>query len=118
MLSGLASERHPLHVRRIGRELRRYGGELNEVDVPCYRLADVLADHNIEHVDYLSIDVEGAEYSILNSLDFGRLSITVIGVENNYQDPRLPELLSSAGYEFHSIVGDEFYLKTNRCLCS
>ena len=30
--------------------------------------------------------------------------------ENNYADPRIPDLLASKGYEFHSPIGaDDFY---------
>ena len=59
----------------------------------------------------MSIDVEGSELSILRSIDFSRVEAKVIGVENNYGDWRIYSLLKAAGYRFHSVVGDEFYLR-------
>jgi FkbM family methyltransferase len=110
MLSGLVDEYHPRHIERINSELSSHGGECKDIEVDCYNINELLEDNRIFQVDYLSIDVEGAEYKILNSIDFDRIHISVIGVENNYSDPGFPKLLIRKGFEFHSIVGDEFYL--------
>jgi len=111
MLSGLVDKYDPRHRRRIGRECRIYGGECREIEVSCYRLNQLLERYGIDYVDYLSIDVEGAEYSILSTFDFGCCNISVIGVENNYKDRRIPRLLGEKGFKFHSVVGEEFYVR-------
>lgn len=41
---------------------------------------------NIKHIHYLSIDVEGAEYEVIKSINFNKVFIDVIGFENNYPD--------------------------------
>jgi len=109
MLSGLADEYHPRHLKRIAREMASHGGEVSDIDVECYDLNELLERHGIFQVDYLSIDVEGPELKILESIDFGRFDISVIGVENNYLDWRIPTLLVERGFDFHAVVGDEFY---------
>jgi hypothetical protein len=86
-------------------------GGVQQLQVDCRTLSDILSDNGIESVDYLSIGVEGAELSILQSIDPQRYEIRVIGVENNYQDYRIPQLLTHNGYAFHSVVGDEFYIR-------
>jgi hypothetical protein len=86
-------------------------GSVQQFEVDCYTLSDILSNNGIESVDYLSIDVEGAELSILQSIDLHSFQIRVIGVENNYQDYRIPQLLTHNGYAFHSVVGDEFYIR-------
>jgi FkbM family methyltransferase len=110
MLSGLVTEYDVRHINRINKEINLYGGEYKDIKVNCYNLIDLLQNQEIHQVDYLSMDVEGAEYEVLKSIDFERINIAVIGVENNYLDWRIPKLLVSKGYEFNSIVGDEFYI--------
>jgi len=61
----------------------------------------------------LSIDVEGAELTILNSFDFNQTHVSVIGVENNYNDDSICDLLICNGFTFYSTVGDEFYINKN-----
>jgi FkbM family methyltransferase len=111
MLSGLIDSYDPRHLKRIESELKMYSGNRREIEVNCYTANELLEKHGIDYIDYLSIDVEGAEYSILSTLDFGRCNISVIGVENSYRDWRIPQLLKQRGFEFHAIVGDEFYIR-------
>jgi len=108
MLSGLVNEYHPQHLERISED------EFREVEVSCFSFNDLLKKFEINSVDYLNIDVEGAEYSILSNIDFNLFRIKVIGVENNYGDYRIPKLLKKNGYKMHSIIGDdEFYVLKN-----
>lgn len=66
-------------------------------------------------IDYMSLDVEGAEMTILNSYPFEDHCIRAVSVETNNQkgvESDLNALLTSYGYtrEGHSGV-DEFYVK-------
>jgi len=110
MLSGLADEYDPRHMERISREMGAHRGSYTDMDVDCYNLNELLEDHGVRHVDYLSVDVEGLEYKILKSIDFKRISVSVIGIENNFLNSNIPALLVKKGFAFHSVVGDEFYL--------
>jgi len=112
MLSGLVDKYHPDHLKRIKREFKLHNGEFREIEVTCYMLNELLESHKLYKIDYLSIDVEGAEYDVLKGLDFERFHISVIGVENPYKDYRIPKLLINTGFSFHSIIGDEFYVNT------
>jgi len=49
----------------------------------------------------VSIDVEGAEFSVIKSIDFEKVFIDVIGFENNYNDSSLPIItyLQDNGFE-------------------
>jgi FkbM family methyltransferase len=98
------------------------------VRVPQRRLADVLAERSIGRVDYLSIDVEGYEMNVLDSIDFAAVDIRVIGIENDLGfagygalgkrlgkelgNNRLREFLKSRGYSHVArIVCDDFFVK-------
>ena len=51
--------------------------EKNLIMVQCFPLYTYLLALNMTHIDYLSIDVEGAEIEVLKNLPFQRLSIQV-----------------------------------------
>jgi FkbM family methyltransferase len=111
MLSGLVDQYDPRHLDRITREVAAYGGRVDEIEVTCYRLASLLKEHDILDVHYMNIDVEGAEYDILRSIDFDAFNVHVCGIENNYMDFRIPRLMKNNGFDMVAIIGDEFYVK-------
>jgi FkbM family methyltransferase len=71
-------------------------------DVQTISLEDLLVSHNSPAViDFLSIDTEGAEYSILRNFDFNHYCFKVIAVEHNYNKQHcadLDSLLTANGY--------------------
>jgi FkbM family methyltransferase len=70
-------------------------------EVETVSLNDLLRIHNLpKQVDYLSIDTEGSEYSILASLDFSSHKFSVITCEHNFTPMRekIYELLTRNGY--------------------
>ena len=111
MLSGLVDQYDQRHLERIAREVEFHGGSWRDVDVRKFRLNELLGIHGLQTVNYLNIDVEGAELEILRSIDFSIVDIQVCGVENNYRDPRIPALMKGAGYAPLAVVGDEMYVK-------
>jgi len=113
MLSGVVDEYDSRHLERIQREIGRHGGGYTDISVDGINFNELVASNKITHVDYLSIDVEGAELGILQSIDFEKVDISVIGVENNYEDYQIPKTLRKKGYKLHSIVGDEIYIKNS-----
>ena len=85
--------------------------------VDTVTLNDVLTDHSApEVIDYLSIDTEGSEFQILESVDFSKWIFKVITVEHNYMPQRIliNELLTHHGYRrvFEQIsLMDDWYIK-------
>ena len=63
-------------------------------DVQCFPLNSITAALGIQHVDYLSLDVEGAELDILSTVDWTQLSVDVITVEYNLKTDILKQLRS------------------------
>lgn len=113
MLSGIVDEYDERHLERIERELREHGGQAREIEVQACTMSSLLTKYDLQTIDYLSIDVEGGEYEVLQGLDFGRVAVKVIGVENNYRDARIPRLLTAKGYVFKAVAGDEFYVHSS-----
>lgn len=100
MTSGIVSNYDPRHKRRIESEISQMGGKTNIIRVQTRKLSNLLAEHSINHVHYLSIDVEGSEFSVIKSIDFEKVFVDVIGFESNYSDTCVPivEYLQSRGY--------------------
>ena len=83
----------------------------NVVDVATITLNQALG--NIPYLDYLSLDLEGAELRVLKAFDFSKCDIKVIGVEVNFSNDPLFHLLQSKGYTHLARVGqDEIWLKS------
>lgn len=115
MLSGIIVNYDPRHVQRIEREVRQMGGSFEIIDVKCYPLTKLLLDQGLHHINYLSIDTEGGEMGILQSIDFNQIDIDVIDVENNYGEP-FQQFLEAVGYKKAPYQGpwgssDEIYYK-------
>jgi hypothetical protein len=85
--------------------------------VDTVTLNDVLIQHRAPAViDYLSIDTEGSEFLILQSIDFDHWSFKVITVEHNYMPQRnlIYKLLAQNGYKRvleHISLMDDWYIK-------
>jgi FkbM family methyltransferase len=110
MLSGLSDTYVAPHRDRIARETAANGGARRIMKVQCRRLDELLAQHGIRRVDYLSVDVEGAELEVLASIDLQRMGVECLTVENNYEDERIGSFLGERGYErIHTIKCDEVY---------
>lgn len=56
--------------------------------VPCYPLLSILTALGVSKIDYFSLDVEGHEGVILESLPFDKLDITTLSVEYQHGDKK------------------------------
>lgn len=72
----------------------------NLIQVMCYNLNEILDKYGIKQIDFLSIDVEGAELAIIKSIDYERVFVDVIVVENIYKDPTFAKFLADKGFTF------------------
>lgn len=100
MISGLKDQYDPRHLQRLEHENKQMGATTDIINVVTKRLETICDEYNIEHVNYLSIDVEGAEFDVIKSIDFDKVFIDVIGFENNYDASSIPiiQYLESKGF--------------------
>ena len=90
MISGLKNQYDNRHFNRLKNELQQYGGNLQNIVVKTKRIETICDENNIKHINYLSIDVEGAEFEVIKSINFNKVFIDVIGFENNFYDTSIP----------------------------
>lgn len=114
-LSGLVDFYNSRHKERIKSELKGKNSKQTIVKVKTIPLHSLLQLNNITTVDYCSIDVEGAELSVLQSIDFDAVDIHCFSIENNYQDKKITKLMKTSGYKMvRRISCDEIYVKVQK----
>jgi len=78
---GLNSDEDEKKHIQAGMQFLAKNEETYVVDVPAKTLSEVLNEHRIGHVDFLSLDVEGYETQVLKGIEFDRHRIESILVE-------------------------------------
>lgn len=113
MLSGIDSCFDPKHSQRISNELIFHGGSSEISEKKSYTLETLLDENKICHVDYLSVDVEGSEFEVLSGINFDKVQIDVIDIENNYHDPKIGKFLEEKNFKLVCrIACDEIFVST------
>lgn len=110
MLSGMFHTYDERHVKRIEKEIEQHGGEKQIISVMSIPFSNLIERENI---DYVSIDVEGAEMEVLQSINFSKHNITLLSVENNYNSEDIPNFLKQKGYTLHTIIGHDWFFVKN-----
>jgi FkbM family methyltransferase len=112
MLSGIKDNFDKRHLMRLQSENIESKSTTEIIKVQTKKLETILHENNISHVNYLSIDVEGAEFEVIKSINFDKVFIDVIGFENNYDDVSVPivEYLQNKGFIFINKSCDIFMI--------
>ena len=115
MISGIKNTFDPRHIQRLQFENKKYGGDTKIIKVDTKKLETICDNYNILHINYLSIDVEGAEFEVIKSINFDKVFIDVIGFENNYIDTSIPiiKYLEDKNYIFVHKGLDIFMMHNN-----
>jgi len=80
------------------------------IDVETRTLSDILTDAGIPHPDFVSLDIEGGELSVLKSFPFNQHKVLVWSIENNSGAPDIPKIMRENGYNLIEFCGpDEVY---------
>lgn len=112
MLSGMLQTYDARQFERVKYETAHDGGTYYSIKLPSVTFNDVLAENGITYIDFLSLDTEGSELMILQSIDFNKVTIYAISVENNFGESKIRELLESKGFQYITRLAkqDEVYI--------
>jgi len=113
MISGIKSNFDPRHLQRLYNENIQMGSSTEIIKVNTKKLETIFDENNISHINYLSIDVEGAEFEAIKSINFDKVFIDIINFENNYNDVSVPiiKYLEEKGYiQLHKESVDIFMM--------
>ena len=84
-------------------KLKNYDHEI--IKVKCFPLKKILRDKGIRRVDVLDIDVEGAESSVLRSIDFTECHFNLISIEMSNSE--IEEILAANSFRFLCKLGED-----------
>ncbi|KAL3918344.1 MAG: hypothetical protein SGILL_004285, partial [Bacillariaceae sp.] len=73
-------------------------------EIDCIPMSDILDESPYNYFDFYSLDVEGAEYEVLKSIDFDKYAFGILFVEADEHNPRknlaIRTFLESKGYTY------------------
>ena len=106
-------ESNPDFVPTYGAIVRR------TLQMQCLPLTSIIEALGNPVIDYFSLDIEGAEFPVLKTIDFDKVDIRVISIEvtklDSIFDGRLTQLkylMKRNGYEFYKEVKEDYiYVK-------
>lgn len=82
------------------------------IKVQAREINTLLKEHDLKEIDYLSIDIEGGERALFESIELSYFQITVISLEQNEEAVPMDHSLDRAGYELAAKIGcDRIYTK-------
>ena len=86
--------------------------------VKTKKLSNIFEDKNIKYIDFFSLDVEGGELDVLETIDWDNISIYLICIEldgnNEEKDSRCRQVLKANGFKFQvRMCINEFWLNPN-----
>lgn len=88
MLSGAAETYHAHWSEWVDSLEKRYGVHKEVKRLPCRHVQRILDEAGIDHINYLSIDVEGGEMRIAKAIDWDRVKVDVISIECPFDESR------------------------------
>jgi len=94
MLSGLDDGMSESH-----KQMAMEFGKTEIIKVKTMTFDEIMANYpNVKHIDFMSLDVEGYEISILETIDFDKYSFGFLTIEGNNPE-RLKEIMQKNGYK-------------------
>ncbi len=117
-LSGIIAKYNNEHQLRIEDETS--ANPLTEsksvIKVKTVPFEEIASKYKITEIDYCSIDVEGGEMDILSSIDFEKIFIKTLTVEDNYNNPELRELVCRNGFIVYGKIGADILFCNKKIL--
>ena len=111
MLSGIQNFMDASDLERIDRDIKSSGGSKQIIEIESLSPTTLLNRYAFKSIDFLSIDTEGCELQILQSINFTTIPISVISVENGTRTPDIFNFLTKRGFKLYKCVGcDEVYI--------
>lgn len=115
MISGLLENYDERHHQRLQRENQSTGASTEMILVNTKKVESICDEYSIKNINLLSIDVEGAEFEVIKSINFDKVFIDVIVFENNYNDSSDPiiDYLKNKDYKMIYRTNDIFMIHRN-----
>lgn len=94
-LSGIVETYEPKHIERINKESNEKKIQNIITKIKVDTLENVFEKYNVKTVDYISIDTEGSEFEVLQGINYKKVKINVIDIEDNYPQSKKSKLVNN-----------------------
>ena len=95
-------------------ENKKDGGTWERIKVSTYKLSTILDKHKIRIVDYCSIDVEGFEINVVESINWNNYYVQYLSIERNISINKVIDHLKLFSYSVITELGGDLIFKLNR----
>lgn len=108
-MSGLVDSYDPALRQKVEGD-PRFAGRVRPARLRS--LAQVLDSHHMREIDYVSLDVMGAEWSVLSSFPFAEYRVHAWSIDATAHGPRIQALMEAQGYRRVEALGpDDIYVR-------
>ena len=104
------SEKHLERIKNITNQ------DIEKITVKTSRLDDILLERGFEKIDFITIDVEGHEISVLKGMSFDQIAPRILIIEDNSYgfDRQVKKYMSSKSYSrFRKTGCNDWYAKND-----
>ena len=84
--------------KRLLEQHQSYNPSQRVVKIDVKTLDTILSDLSIDHIDFVSIDTEGTELSVLKGFNLSKYKPHIMVIENNFNEPAIEQYLKGHGY--------------------
>ncbi|MDC1142803.1 FkbM family methyltransferase [Planctomycetota bacterium] len=102
MLSGIVGRYDKRHWQRFENEVAANGGTIETIKVASQTFNECVPPG--AQVDFVSIDTEGAEIAVLQSIDFSAVDIKYFVIENNFKENTIADFMGTKGYVLKTTI--------------
>jgi len=114
MLSGMEKTFDKNIEIMVNEKISKNNHKSEIIKVKSYNINSILIENNVKDIDFVSIDTEGSESIILETIDFEKFNINFFTIENNKYDNSIKKIMKSKGFELIEVLGcDELYKNKN-----
>eukprot|EP00210_Caulerpa_lentillifera_P000911 g881.t1 len=115
-LSGEVSKMPEAFIKGVYKDLNKGTTETHEVK--CRLISSMLREAGVDHIDFWTLDVEGAEFTVLRTFDWEHVAVHVLVIENDKDEaveyPRRHALLTSKGMQYVGpLFNNELWVNPN-----
>lgn len=99
VLNVLKEQASNKHIERM--KMEGHQKELNTITVDSITFDDLMSKNypDVKHIDFLSIDIEGGELMVLETIDFNKYSFELMTIEGHYEEDLLVNFMKERGYK-------------------
>lgn len=112
-LNGFIDSYDPRNFENMKNLTSMHNGTVDVKNIKTEKLSALFEKYKLINIDFCSVDVEGAELEVLESIDFDKVNISYFTIENLYDITSNIEYMVSKNYTKIDKIGVDDVFKKN-----